>query len=163
MAANTEHAMFVEHCQERMSKASKRFDVALRGTNLKPYIDAIEQHGCIDLPPRYVVVKVAELIKVTREQEIFETYTRLLIQHNTAMVADFQAVKDEMLSELQVKQRQRDECKHLIQERLVQIVTEKVRSYYADKKTQDQCLTQPSILEKLVTRKASNRLCYVNE
>ena len=158
-ATNGEHFKFVRHYNTRIADASKRLGVAVHGTNLKPHIDAAEKQY-IDFPPKYIIRKYAELVKVARAQEVLETYTRLLQQQNREMIEELHVFRHEMLSELKEKRDQREEQAYLIQEQRVHLLTEKVRSYYAEKNKT--VVNQTSILQQIVLRKANQRLCLVN-
>merc|ERR1712232_876941 len=73
---------------QRATSASSRLHRIIYGEQLMPnYIEAVKSHYEINsIPSNYVLQKHANLIKYVRNQELLDTYIRLVEQHNEKLI-----------------------------------------------------------------------------
>jgi hypothetical protein len=160
---NEQHQQLVQHHEDRMAKASKRYRVTIHGMrNLSDYFSVVETlYPCN--PGSYILRKHAQLLMCIRSQHILENCNRLAEHQNRMAIGVLEEIVEDLRMEVREVRTRKKEKAYLLQELKVVLAISRVKSYYQEKKKKNDTgngknAHQTSVLQQLVSRKANERL-----
>jgi hypothetical protein len=152
------HEKVCRHYTDRLAAASKRLRSTIECPHLKDYIEAVGQQYD-SIPLQYVVRKHAEIVRFMRVQEVMDLYLQLEERQYENMIGELEDIKENVLDELNILRTQHYEQECRIQDQRIHILTEKVKSYYLEKRTT--VTSKSELLHHVVLKKASARVWSV--
>ena len=162
--ANDYHQDLVNHCAHQMSEATHRCRSILQELyQLSDYMSIVADQYTAS-PGNYVLRKHSQLLMIIRSNHILDNYHRLAMQHHEKIVEDLEDTIQDLRQDLRELKNQREEQTYLIQEQTVMLMTSRIMLYYDEKNKANHGeanARQSSVLQKLVSRKASQRLLIV--
>lgn len=180
-----EHQRHVlQECEERIAVAQQQFQQHIHGiSDLPEYVAAVKEKYDRN-PGRYLLRKHAQIVKLVRSQQLLEDHIEIAKEHSAFIIGTIVEVKDRLHTELLERREDKEAREYLIHGRMVALMTAKIRIYYEMKehhqhaaathiarKPTDQTAAIGSIefspaqvgslLQRLVSRKAKDRLCVL--
>jgi hypothetical protein len=171
--AKEQHHKLVTYYHDRSIVDKRRYQSTINiSSSLNAYINAAK--GKYDVNPgRYVVRKHAQLLKIERSQELLESYAAIAQEQYEAIIQDLRETCQDMRLALHEEKCQMGATQYQIHEQMVAMVTAKVKAYYKSQRVnstttsksagakQQRPYTPPTLIERLVTKKASERTCFM--
>ena len=162
--ANEHHQDLVDHCAQRMAEVTQRCRSILNELyHLSDYMPIVADHYTAS-PGSYVLRKHSQLLMIIRSNHILDNYHRLAMQYHENTVEVLEETIQDLRQDLRELKNRREEQTYLIQEQTVMLVTSRITLYYDEKNKANHGeanAKQSSFLQKLVSRKASQRLLIV--
>lgn len=139
------------HHEKRVATASSKLRKLLFGQKMLPiYADALRSQFTISLvPTNYVLLKLAELLKYARHNDLLETYVDILKQHNDESICAVENTQMNLSIGLQMQERRISS----LQDNLIGIVAENILSFH--NKSEKDLHGSISSLTSLIERRRS--------